>query len=102
MVNAVLVKNEERINRLLNGERVRGWCGIVLVMYLVLIAAVVIIPIAYYIITEWMGNFAYRTELNYFTFIAVAAIAMLFAFLTVAFHSLRTARMNPVQSLKYE
>jgi hypothetical protein len=38
MVNAVLVKNEERINRLLNGERVRGWCGIVLVMYLVLIA----------------------------------------------------------------
>lgn len=38
MVNAVLVRNEERINRLLNGERVRGWCGIVLVMYLALIA----------------------------------------------------------------
>jgi putative ABC transport system permease protein len=72
------------------------------VMYLVLIAAVLIIPIAYYIITEWMGNFAYRTELNYLTFIAVAAFAMLFAFLTVAFHSLKTARMNPVQSLKYE
>ncbi|HMG94445.1 MAG TPA: FtsX-like permease family protein, partial [Chryseolinea sp.] len=72
------------------------------VMYLVLIAAVLIIPIAYYIITEWMGNFAYRTELNYVTFIAVAAFAMLFAFLTVAFHSLKTARMNPVQSLKYE
>jgi putative ABC transport system permease protein len=72
------------------------------VMYLVLIAAVLIIPVAYYIITEWMGNFAYRTELNYLTFIGVAAFAMLFAFLTVAFHSLRTARMNPVQSLKYE
>ncbi|HEX6890398.1 MAG TPA: ABC transporter permease [Chryseolinea sp.] len=72
------------------------------VMYLVLLAAVLIIPVAYYIITEWMGNFAYRTELNYLTFIAVAAFAMLFAFLTVAFHSLRTARMNPVQSLKYE
>lgn len=38
MVNAVLVRNEERINRLLNGERVRGWCGIVLVMYLALVA----------------------------------------------------------------
>jgi putative ABC transport system permease protein len=72
------------------------------VMYLVLIAAVLIIPLAYYIITEWMGNFAYRTELNYLTFVAVAAFAMLFAFLTVAFHSLKTARMNPVQSLKYE
>ena len=72
------------------------------VMYLVLIAAVLIIPLAYYIITEWLGNFAYRTELNYLTFVAVAALAMLFAFLTVAFHSLKTARMNPVQSLKYE
>lgn len=72
------------------------------VMYLVLIAAVIIIPVAYYIITQWMGNFAYRTELNYFTFAIVALVAMLFAFLTVAFHSLRTARTNPVESLKYE
>ena len=72
------------------------------VMYLVLIAAVIIIPIAYYIITEWMGNFAYRTDLNYMTFAVVALLAMFFAFLTVAFHSLKTARTNPVESLKYE
>lgn len=72
------------------------------VMYLVLIAAVIIIPVAYLIITEWMSNFAYRTELSYLTFVAVTGFALLFAFLTVAFHSLRTARMNPVQSLKYE
>ncbi len=37
MVNAVSVRNEERINRLLSGERVRGWCGVVLVVYLALI-----------------------------------------------------------------
>src|SRR5262245_19673271 len=37
MVNGVLVKNEERINHLLSGERVRGWCGVVLVVYLALI-----------------------------------------------------------------
>ena len=72
------------------------------VMYLVLIAAVIIIPLAYYIITEWMGNFAYRAELDYLTFVIVALLAMLFAFLTVAFHSLKTARTNPVESLKYE
>ena len=72
------------------------------VMYLVLIAAVIIIPVAYYIITEWMGNFAYKTDLNYLTFAAVALLAMFFAFLTVAFHSLKTARTNPVESLKYE
>ena len=72
------------------------------VMYLILIAVIIIIPVAYYMITEWMGNFAYRTELNYLTFAIVALLAMFFAFLTVAFHSLKTARTNPVESLKYE
>lgn len=72
------------------------------VMFLVLIAAVLIVPVAYYIITGWMGNFAYRTDLNYGTFVVVALMALLFAFLTVAFHSLKTARTNPVESLKYE
>lgn len=38
MVNAVLVRNAERINRLLNSERVRGWCGVVLIVYLLLLA----------------------------------------------------------------
>lgn len=72
------------------------------VMYLIIIAAVVVIPISYYMITEWMGNFAYQTDLNYFTFGMVAVLALIFAFLTVAFHSLKTARTNPVDSLKYE
>ena len=72
------------------------------VMYLILIATVAIIPITYYLITKWLGNFAYKMELNYMTFGIVAVFALLFAFLTVAFHSLKTARTNPVDSLKYE
>jgi putative ABC transport system permease protein len=72
------------------------------IMYLVIIAAVVVIGPAYYVIDQWMGNFAYKITLNYATFILVALMALLFAFLTVAFHSLKTARTNPVDSLKYE
>jgi len=72
------------------------------VMYLVLIAAVIIVPLAYYVIQEWMGNFAYQTSLNVFTFVIVALMALVFSFFTVAFHSLKTARMNPVNALKYE
>jgi putative ABC transport system permease protein len=72
------------------------------VMYLVIIAAVLVIPAAYYMISQWMGNFAYQAPLNYLTFIVVTVMAMAFAFLTVAFHSLKTARTNPVESLKYE
>lgn len=72
------------------------------VMYLVVIAGVLIIPAAYYIIQNWMGNFAYQTSINFVTFGVVTVLALAFAFLTVAFHSLKTARTNPVESLKYE
>ncbi|HEY0656348.1 MAG TPA: ABC transporter permease [Chryseosolibacter sp.] len=72
------------------------------VMYLVIIASVIVIPVAYYVITDWMGNFAYQTTLNYFVFLMVGLLALVFAFFTVAFHSMRTARTNPIQSLKYE
>lgn len=72
------------------------------IMYLVLIAAVLVIPAAWYIMNQWLGNFAYKTTLNYAVFGGVALLALLFAFLTVAFHSLKTARTNPVDSLKHE
>ncbi|HTH54685.1 MAG TPA: ABC transporter permease [Cyclobacteriaceae bacterium] len=72
------------------------------IMFLVMIAAVLVIPAALYVIQQWLGNFAYKNELNYFTFALVAILALLFAFVTVAFHSLKTARTNPVVSLKYE
>lgn len=72
------------------------------VMVLVILAAILVVPVSYYIITQWLGNFAYQVSLNYALFIVVAVIALLFAFCTVAFHSLKTARTNPVDSLKYE
>jgi putative ABC transport system permease protein len=72
------------------------------IMYLVVIASVLVIPVAWYIIHQWLGNFAYKTELNYFIFALVGMLALLFAFFTVAFHSLKTARTNPVIALKNE
>jgi putative ABC transport system permease protein len=72
------------------------------VMFLVVIASVVVVPVAYYVISDWMGNFAYQTTINYFVFLVVGLLALVFAFCTVAFHSIRTARTSPIQSLKYE
>jgi putative ABC transport system permease protein len=72
------------------------------VMYLVIIAAIVIVPVAYYTISQWMSNFAYQTKINYLIFGVVGVLALLFAFVTVTFHSLKTARMNPVNSLRSE
>lgn len=72
------------------------------VMYLVLIASVLVVPLGIYVMNEWLGNFAYQKPLNFLLFALVALLALLFAFATVAFHSLKTARTNPVESLKYE
>lgn len=72
------------------------------IMYLVIVAAILVILPAYYVINQWMGNFAYKTTIDYSTFLFVALMALVFAFFTVAFHSLKTARTNPVDSLKYE
>jgi putative ABC transport system permease protein len=72
------------------------------VMILVLIASVTVIPVSLYVINDWLGNFAYRVELNYFLFVLVSLLAIVVSFLAVAFHSLRTAQTNPVESLKYE
>lgn len=72
------------------------------VMILILIASVLIVPLAYWQMTIWMGNFAYKTEINFVLFGVVAIFALLFSFLTVAFHSLKTARTNPAVALKYE
>jgi putative ABC transport system permease protein len=72
------------------------------VMYLVIIAAICIVPISYYVISQWMSNFAYQTSISYTIFALVAGLALLFAFLTIGFHSLKTARMNPVNSLRSE
>jgi putative ABC transport system permease protein len=72
------------------------------VMLLVLIAAIAIIPVAYYIVANWMSNFAYQTQINYLWFVLVAAMAIVLAFLTVAVHSFNTANMNPVKSLRSE
>jgi len=72
------------------------------VMYLILVAVVIVVPLAYYVIHQWLGSFAYKAPLNALTFVAVGVLALIFAFFTVAFHSLKTARMNPVNALKYE
>ena len=72
------------------------------VMTLIIIAAILIVPLAYYLISGWMENFAYSAPLNYLLFGVVALLALVFAFVTIAFHSLKTARTNPVEALKYE
>ena len=78
--------------RMLN-KNVLIWLGI---------AFIIATPVAYYAMSRWLENFAYKTTLSWWIF-AVAGLASLFvALLTVSWQSLRAASRNPVEALKYE
>jgi len=68
----------------------------------VLIANVFAWPVAYYIMSNWLRNFAYRTDISIWVFVASGAIALVIALLTVSSHAIKAATANPVESLRYE
>ncbi len=68
----------------------------------VVIANVVAWPIAYYVMTQWLQNFAYKANLGLFSFLLAGAFALFIALLTVSFQTIRAATANPVDSLRYE
>lgn len=69
---------------------------------LVLIALIIAIPIGYYTMDKWLESFAYKTELNAIVFVITGLIALVIAWLTVGFESVKAALSNPVDSLRNE
>ena len=69
---------------------------------IILIANLIAWPLAFYVINEWLQNFAYKTEINWWVFLLSGGLAFIIAFAAVAYHSIKAARANPVESLKYE
>jgi putative ABC transport system permease protein len=72
--------------------------------FVILVAAANVIawPAAYMIMNQWLKDFAYRTSLNFITFLAAGAAALIIALLTTSYQAIKAALSDPVQSLKYE
>jgi len=68
----------------------------------VLISSVIAFPVTYFILQEYLRNFAYRINMTAGTFLIAGLLAMLVAIITVSFQSVKAALANPVESLKYE
>jgi putative ABC transport system permease protein len=69
---------------------------------LVVISLVIAMPIIYYVMDSWLSSFAYKTSIGISTFIISGAAAMLIAWITVSYQSLKAAIVNPVDSLGSE
>jgi putative ABC transport system permease protein len=72
------------------------------ILILVTVSAVLAIPFAYWIATNWLQNYEYRIGLQPFDFIAGFLVAIVIALATISYRAIRTAQMNPVVSLRYE
>jgi putative ABC transport system permease protein len=69
---------------------------------LVAIAIVVASPLAWWVMSKWLEEFAYRTTISWWIFALAGTVALLIALLTVSFQAIKTALANPVKSLRAE
>ena len=71
-------------------------------LQLVALSCAIAFPVAWWIMNNWLRDFAYRTAIHWWVFALAGATAVLIAFLTVSFLAIRAARANPVRSLRTE
>ncbi|MEB2782379.1 FtsX-like permease family protein [Algoriphagus sp. C2-6-M1] len=81
-----------KIVRLLSGDFAK----------MVLLAILIALPLSFFIVQEWLANFAFKIDLEWWFFIGAGVLTLLIALLTVSFQSIKAAMMNPVKSLKSE
>jgi len=68
----------------------------------VLVANIIAVPLAYFAMSLWLQNFAYRTGIGFWIFFLVAALVFVIALLTVGYQAIKSATANPVEALRYE
>jgi putative ABC transport system permease protein len=69
---------------------------------LILISNIVAAPISYFLLDKWLENFAYRIHVGWESFVLSAFIISLVAFLAIVFKLIKTTKVNPIDTLKYE
>jgi hypothetical protein len=72
------------------------------VVLLVAAANLIAWPVGYYFMSDWLTEFAYRTDLGVDVFLFAGLITMGIAMLTIGWQAFRAARANPVKALRYE
>lgn len=91
-IRKVLGASDSKIFLLLSREFIK-W---------VFLANIIAWPIAYFTMNKWLGNFAYRIHIGMAAFLIAGGTALLIAYLTVSYQSVKSAQANPADSLRYE
>jgi putative ABC transport system permease protein len=68
----------------------------------VIFANLIAWPLAWFTMNSWLQNFVYRTNMNLLIFIGSGLVALIIAFVTISFQTIKAANINPVKALQYE
>lgn len=69
---------------------------------LVIIAAIIAFPIAWFAMHSWLQDFAYRTNISWWVFLMAGLLSAIIALATISFQAIKAALSNPVNSLRTE
>lgn len=72
------------------------------IIVLIVIANIIAWPIAYYFMSQWLDGFAYKIGINIWLYALAAVVAIMIALITVGTQTIRAARTNPANTLRYE
>ena len=90
--------------RKVNGARISNILGILNKDFItwVFLSFIVASPVAWYLMNRYLQNFAYKTQIAWWVFVASGLATLIIAALTVSWQSWRAANRNPVEALRYE
>jgi putative ABC transport system permease protein len=71
-------------------------------LILVGIAIIIAIPVSYYIMSNWLKSYVYKTDLGIVLFLIAAAITLLITFITIGYKAYQAAILNPAESIRTE
>lgn len=71
-------------------------------MVLILASFVLSSPVTYWMLSGWLESFAYRVTISPLLFLAGGLVALVIALLTISYRTIKSARANPVDALRYE
>jgi putative ABC transport system permease protein len=66
------------------------------------IAFILAIPVAWYVLSLWLENFAFHIQIGVFAFILGGVMSLVVGMLSISFHIIKVASSNPVKAIKYE
>jgi len=69
-------------------------------LWLALLSSAISIPASMFLIERWLRNFKYRTDIPIWIFPACVGVLILFSWIAVCYHTIRLARINPVEFIR--